>query len=147
MTVTAAATDNYKAATATFGVAVNAAGALRLSVDAVAGDNTVNSAEKTAGFSIEGNTGAEADVTVTVTLGTQTFKCGHLGDRRGRDRRHLVGAGAGRFDLRDRYDAGPHGGRGQDRLHGPGGRQPHRGGGPDGPDRAGVHGAERAHGG
>ena len=73
VTVTAAATDNYKAATATFGVAVNAAGALRLSVDAVAGDNTVNSAEKTAGFSIEGNTGAEADVTVTVTLGTQTF--------------------------------------------------------------------------
>ena len=39
----------------------------------MAGDDTVNSAEKTAGFSIEGNTGAEADVTVTVTLGTQTF--------------------------------------------------------------------------
>ena len=42
-------------------------------MDDVAGDNTVNIAEKTDGFTISGATGAEAGVSVTLTLGTETF--------------------------------------------------------------------------
>ena len=42
-----------------------------LSVDAVAGDNTINIAERAAGFAIRGATGTEAGVGVSVTLGTQ----------------------------------------------------------------------------
>ena len=73
VTVSAAATTNYNADTATFEITVNPAGALTLRVDAVAGDDTVNIAEKAAGFSIGGTTGAAAGVAVTVVLGTQTF--------------------------------------------------------------------------
>ena len=68
ITATAAGTDDYNEATATFTVAVQAAGALVLNLDAVATDNTINIAEKTAGFSIGGNTGSEAGVSVTVTV-------------------------------------------------------------------------------
>ena len=67
------ATDNYNAAEAPFDITVNPAGALTLVVDDVAGDNTVNIAEKADGFSISGHTGSEAGVAVTVTLGTETF--------------------------------------------------------------------------
>ena len=70
VTVTAAGTDNYNEATDTFTVAVQTAGALVLNLDAVAMDNTVNVAEKTAGFTISGDTGSEAGVSVTVTVGT-----------------------------------------------------------------------------
>ena len=42
-------------------------------VDAVAEDNTVNIAEKAAGFAVTGHTGTEAGVSVTVTLGAHTF--------------------------------------------------------------------------
>ena len=70
ITATAAGTDDYNEATATFTVTVQAAGNLVLNVAAIAGDNTVNIAEKAAGFSIGGDTGAEAGVTVTVTVGT-----------------------------------------------------------------------------
>ena len=73
VTASAAATSNYNAAAATFSVTVNPAGALSLSVAAVAGDNTVNISEKTAGFTISGATGTEAGVSVTVKLGTETF--------------------------------------------------------------------------
>ena len=52
VTVSAAATTNYNADTATFEITVNPAGALTLRVAAVAGDDTVNIAEKAAGFSI-----------------------------------------------------------------------------------------------
>ena len=58
---------------APFDITVNPAGALTLVVDDVAGDNTVNIAEKADGFNISGNTGTEAGVAVTVTLGTETF--------------------------------------------------------------------------
>ena len=45
---------------------------LALSVDAIATDNTVNIAEKTAGFAISGATGSEAGVSVSVTIGSQS---------------------------------------------------------------------------
>ena len=51
-------------------VTVAPAGALLLTLDAIAGDNTVNIAEKAAGFSIGGATGTESGVSVTVTVGT-----------------------------------------------------------------------------
>ena len=63
ITVTAASTDHYNAGRATYTVTVNAAGTLSLNLDAIATDDTVNIAEKTAGFSITGDTGAEAGVT------------------------------------------------------------------------------------
>ena len=72
VTVTAASTDEYNEATAKYTVTVNAAGTLSLSLDAIATDNTVNIAEKTAGFSISGDTGSEAGVTVSVTIGSQS---------------------------------------------------------------------------
>ena len=70
ITATAAGTANYNEATATFTVAVQATGALVLNLDTIAGDDTVNVAEKTAGFTISGDTGSEAGVSVTVVIGT-----------------------------------------------------------------------------
>ena len=70
ITATAASTDDYNEATATFTVTVQSAGNLVLNVGAVAGDNTINIAEKAAGFAIAGDTGSEGGVTVTVTVGT-----------------------------------------------------------------------------
>ena len=69
VTATAAGTANYNEATAAFTVTVQAAGALALNLDAIAGDDTVNIAEKAAGFTISGATGSEAGVSVTVTVG------------------------------------------------------------------------------
>ena len=43
--------------------------ALALNLDTIAGDDTVNIAEKAAGFTISGATGSEAGATVTVTVG------------------------------------------------------------------------------
>ena len=71
VTVTAAATANYAETTATFTVTVQSA--LALNVDAVAGDDTINIAEKAAGFAITGDTGSEAGVSVTVKIGTATL--------------------------------------------------------------------------
>ena len=45
-------------------------GTLALTLDAIAGDNTVNIAEKAAGFAISGDTGSEGGVSVTVTVGS-----------------------------------------------------------------------------
>ena len=50
-------------------MAVAAVGALVLNVDAIAVDNTVNIAEKAAGFAISGDTGSQGSVSVTVTVG------------------------------------------------------------------------------
>ena len=72
ITATAASTDNYNEATASYTVAVEAAGTLALSLDTIAGDGTVNIAEKTAGFAITGATGTESGVTVSVTIGAQS---------------------------------------------------------------------------
>ena len=46
---------------------------LDLAVSAVAGDDTINIAEKAAGFSISGNTGSEIGVGVSVEIGTDTL--------------------------------------------------------------------------
>ena len=46
---------------------------LALAVDTIATDDTVNIAEKAAGFTITGNTGSEAGVSVTVTVGSTTL--------------------------------------------------------------------------
>ena len=71
MTATAAGTANYNEAAATFTVTVLSAGNLALNVAApIATDNIVNIAEKAAGFDIGGDTGTEAGVGVTVTVGT-----------------------------------------------------------------------------
>ena len=43
---------------------------LALNLDAIAGDDTVNIAEKAAGFTISGDTGTESGVSVTVTVGS-----------------------------------------------------------------------------
>ena len=70
ITATAAGAANYNEATAAFTVTVQAAGALALTLDAIAGDDTVNIAEKAAGFAISGDTGSQGGVSVTVTVGT-----------------------------------------------------------------------------
>ena len=73
VTLTAALTADYDAATAHATVTVDTAGTLMLAVHDVTGDNIINSAEQANGFSIEGHTGTEAGVTVTVTLGGHSF--------------------------------------------------------------------------
>ena len=70
ITATAASSANYNEATAAFTVTVQAAGALALNLDTIAGDDTVNIAEKAAGFAISGDTGTESGVSVTVTVGS-----------------------------------------------------------------------------
>ena len=72
ITATAAGAANYNEATAAFTVTVQAAGALALNLDTIAGDDTVNIAEKAAGFAISGDTGSEAGVSVSVTIGTES---------------------------------------------------------------------------
>ena len=71
VTVTAESSANYNQETATFTVTVQ--DTLALSVDAIATDDTVNIAEKTAGFAISGTTGSEGGVSVTVTVGSMTL--------------------------------------------------------------------------
>ena len=66
---TAESTANYNDATAEFTVTVESAGTLALNVDAITGDDTVNIAEHGAGFTIDGDTGSEGGVSVTVTVG------------------------------------------------------------------------------
>ncbi len=69
ITVTAAGTDDYNEASDTFTVTVQPAATLVLNVSAIAGDGTVNIAEKASGFAISGDTGSEGGVDVTVTVG------------------------------------------------------------------------------
>ena len=52
---------------------VTSTSTLVLTLDAIATDNTINIAEKAAGFSISGDTGTEAGVNVVVTVGSHTF--------------------------------------------------------------------------
>ena len=71
ITATAASNNNYNQATDTFTVTMLAQGTLALNLNTVAGDDTVNIAEKTAGFTITGDTGTENGVSVSVTIGSQ----------------------------------------------------------------------------
>ena len=73
VTATAAGTADYEEATASYTVTVQTAGSLVLSLDTIAGDDTVNIAEKAEGFAISGDTGTEAGVAVTVQVGTATL--------------------------------------------------------------------------
>ena len=73
ITATAAASDDYNAATATFTVTVRPAGALVLNLGVIAGDNTVSIAEQAAGFDIGGDTGTEVGVEVTLRVGSGTL--------------------------------------------------------------------------
>ena len=70
VTAATAGTARYSEATATFSITVLEAGSLALTANDIAGDDTVNIAEKAEGFSISGDTGSEAGVTVTVTVGS-----------------------------------------------------------------------------
>ena len=63
ITATAAGSDDYNEATVGYTVTVQAAGALVLTLGVIAGDGTVNIAEKAAGFEIGGDTGSEGGVT------------------------------------------------------------------------------------
>ena len=47
----------------------DAAGTLALTLDTIAGDGTINIAEKAAGFAVSGDTGSVGDVSVTVSVG------------------------------------------------------------------------------
>ena len=73
VTATAAATADYEEATATYSITVQALGTLVLSLDTIADDDTINIAEKAAGFEITGNTGSEPGVSVIVAIGTATL--------------------------------------------------------------------------
>ena len=70
ITAEASSNANYNEATATFTLTINPVGTPVLNLAAIAGDNTVNVAEKAAGFAISGNTGSEGSVSVTVTVGS-----------------------------------------------------------------------------
>ena len=70
ITATAAGSAHYNEASDTFRVTVQTRGTLLLSLDAIAGDNRINIAEKAAGFTIGGNTGSVGGANVTVTVGT-----------------------------------------------------------------------------
>ena len=73
ITVTASATPNYQAATATFTITLSAAPTLTVTLEAaIAGDNVVNIAEQTTGFAITGT--VDAGATVEVTLGSGTTR-------------------------------------------------------------------------
>ena len=73
ITVTAPADANYNQASDTFTLTVQPASTLAVNVAPVAGDNTVNIAERAAGFAISGDTGSESGVSVTVTIGSATL--------------------------------------------------------------------------
>ena len=110
------AADDYDEATATFNVAVQAVAALVLNLDAVATDNTVNVAEKTAGFTISGDTGTESRRRrVTVAIGAD----GHSPRRRRRPirNRHLVGERAGGCLVHHRHERRCDRVGDQDRVH------------------------------
>ena len=72
ITVTAPGNDDYDLGTKSVTVTVQPLGTLTLNVTAITGDGKINFAEKTSGFTIEGNTGTLAGVEVKVTIGTQS---------------------------------------------------------------------------
>ena len=115
ITATAAGTADWNEATASYTVAVQPAGTLVLTLDAIATDNRVNIAEKAAGFTISGATGSQGGVSVTVTVGTTDLTAMSVRHRPG----DLVGGRAGRCILHRRHQRGGEGQRDEDRLHRP----------------------------
>ena len=135
ITATAAGSDDYNEAIATYPVTVRAAGALALNLGVIAGDGTVNIAEKAAGFEIGGDTGTEAGVGVTVGIGGETLTTTSAGRRR---HRHLDGERPRGRGVHQRCKRGRRGQRLEDRLHRARRDQAQPGGGPDGADGAGL---------
>ena len=89
ITVTAAGTADYNQATAMATVTVSPAVTLSLTLDPVTGDDTVNIVEGGDGFSLSGDTGSVADVTLTVMTGAHS-----LSTTSGSDGAWSVGVGA-----------------------------------------------------
>ena len=73
ITATAAGSSDYNEATTSYTITVETIGTLVLNLGVIASDNTVNIAEKVAGFEIGGDTGTESGVEVTVRVGTGTL--------------------------------------------------------------------------
>ena len=73
VTATAASTDDWNEASATYTVTVEPAGTLDLNVETIAGDNRVNIVEKASGFAISGDTGSVPGVSVTVEVGSTSL--------------------------------------------------------------------------
>ena len=122
VTVTAASDTNYNQATATFTVTVQ--DTLALTLDAIATDDTVNLAEKAAGFAISGTTGSEGGVVGDGDGGL------HGADRDLGEQRRLVGQRADQRRLHHRHQRGGVGEREQDRLRRAQPRDAHPRGGP-----------------
>ena len=80
-----------------------------MNLDAIAGDNGVNIAEKATGFAISGDTGSQSGVSVTVTVGTTELTATSASA-------DLVGGGAGGRGLHRRHQRGGEGQRDEDRL-------------------------------
>ena len=113
VTASAAGSDDYNEATATFTLTVQAAGNLLLNVQTIAEDDTINLAEHAAGFTIDGDTGAEGR---RQRLGSDRFRHADRDLRRGRSRR-LVGERAGECFLHSGHERGCDGVGGEDRVH------------------------------
>ena len=137
ITATAASTATYNEATATFTVTVQAVAALVLNVAAITGDDTINIAEKAAGFDdlrqhrFGGRRVGHGD-------GGHHGSAGDLGLRRPGD---LVGERAVGGFLHHRHERGRDRVGRQDRVHLAERDHPHAGGGSDGADGAELHGA------
>ena len=124
VTATAAGTADYNEATAAFTVTVAAAGALALTLDTIAGDDTVNIGREGGGVRDFGRHrfggGGDGD-------GGQHAADGDLGQRR-----RLVGGRTARGFLHHRHERGGDGVRLEDRVHLPQRRHARPGGGPGG---------------
>ena len=144
ITATAAGTDDYNEATADFTLTVQAVGTLALNLDAIAGDDTINIAEKVAGFTITGDTGTESGVSVTVEIGTATLPATSADDSGTATWSVSVVADA-TYITGTSLDCG--GQRHEDRLHRARYDHAHADGGPDGSDGTDLHRAGYAEGG
>ena len=144
ITATAAGTDDYNEATATFTVTVQAVGTLVAEPRRDRhGDDTVNIAEKAAGFTITGDTGTESGVSVTVEIGTATLPATSADDSGTATWSVSVAADV----VHQRHEPGCRGQRHEDRLHRARYDHAHADGGPDGSDGTDLHRARVVEGG
>ena len=123
VTVTAESSANYNEATATFTVTVQ--DTLALTLDAIATDDTVNLAEKAAGFAISRRHRLGGR-----RRGERHHRCAVAAERDLQQQRRLVGQRAGQRHLHHRHQRGGVGEREQDRVHRAERRDPHPARGP-----------------
>ena len=146
VTATAEGSANYNEASVTVTVMVQSTGNLVLNVDGVAVGDTINIAEKAAGFAISGDTGSEAGVAVTVTARHGTsLPAATSADVA--DHGDLVGARSGRCVVYHGHERGCDGVGHQDRLYLTPQRRAPPERRPDRADGAVLHGAVLAAGG